>query len=74
MSTIGCAQNDFQARGTFGVDCAPILREDLHNLRTDRNKLPLGQCYVGVRSGVPKLISIIEVSFGATRAPILRED
>ena len=48
MSTIGYAQHDFQAHGTFGADRAPILREDLHNLKTGRNKLPLDQCYLGV--------------------------
>ena len=48
MSTIGYAQNDFQARGTLGADRAPILSEDLHNLKTDRNKLPHDQCYLGI--------------------------
>jgi hypothetical protein len=32
-------QNDFQAYGPFGANCAPMLRRDLHYVQTDRNKL-----------------------------------
>ena len=74
MSTIGCAQNDFQARGTFSADRAPILREDLHNLKTDQNKLPLDIHYLGAPFGCAQSDFLACGTFGANRAPILRRD
>jgi hypothetical protein len=45
-STIGCAQNDFQARCTFSANHAPILRLDSHYLQTNRNELLTHVTYV----------------------------
>ena len=74
MSTIGCAQNDFQALGTFSADRAPILHEDLHNLKTDRNKLPLDIRYLGVPFRCAQSDFHARDTFGANRAPILRRN
>ena len=54
-STIGCVQNDFQAYGMFGTNCAPILHRNW--LPTDRNKTPHDPRHLGVPSGVSKMIS-----------------
>jgi hypothetical protein len=56
-STIGCAQTDFHARGTFIVNRAPILHRDLNNLQTDRNELPLDPRHLGVQLGASNIIS-----------------
>jgi hypothetical protein len=40
-SSIGCVQHDLRAYGTFGRNRAPILRQDLHYLQMDSNKLPI---------------------------------
>jgi hypothetical protein len=52
-----CVQNEFQAYGTFGANCAPILHQDYHYLQTDRNGLPLEPHHLGVSSGASKTIS-----------------
>jgi hypothetical protein len=51
-----CVQNEFQAYGIFGANCAPILRQDYHYLQTDRNGLPLEPRQLGVSSGASKTI------------------
>jgi hypothetical protein len=53
-SFIECVQNDFRAYGTFS---APILRQDLHYLQIDRNKLPLEPCHLEVPLRAMKMIS-----------------
>jgi hypothetical protein len=55
-SSIGCVQNDFRAYGTFGVNNAPILRQDVHHLHMDLNELPLEPCHLGVSLGASKMI------------------
>jgi hypothetical protein len=57
-STIGWAQNDFEAHGTFSANRAPMLRRDWHYLQMVQNELPLDTCHLGVPSGVPKMISM----------------
>jgi hypothetical protein len=52
-----CVHNEFQAYGTFGANCAPILRQDYHYLQTDRNGLPLEPRHLGVSSGAFKTYS-----------------
>jgi hypothetical protein len=54
MSSIGCAQNNFWAYGTFIPDHAPILHRDLHYLQTDQNEFPLDPI---VPASAPKMIS-----------------
>ena len=71
---IGCAQNDFHARGTFGANRAPILREVYHNLKMDRNMLSLDIHYLGVPFGCAQSDFHAHGTFGANRAPILRQD
>jgi hypothetical protein len=56
-SSMRCVQNNFRAYGTFGINRAPILRQDWHYLQTDRNVLPLEPHHLGVPSGVSKSIS-----------------
>ena len=63
----GCAQSDFHARGTFGANCAPILRRDKHFLQTDRYELPLRST---IRCAQNDFHS--RGTFGANLAPILR--
>ena len=73
-SMIGCAQNDFHARGTFGATRTPILRQNKYYLKMDRNKLPLDIHYLGVPSGCARSDFHARATFGANRAPILRQD
>jgi hypothetical protein len=47
-SSIGCVQDDFRAYGTFGINHAPILRQDSHYLQMDSNELPLELRHLGV--------------------------
>ena len=49
--------NNFGAYGTFGANRALILRQDEHNLQTDRNEHPLVPRLLGVASGASKTIS-----------------
>jgi hypothetical protein len=56
-SSIRSVQNNFWASNMIGANRAPILHQDLHNLQTDTNKLPLKPCHRGVSSGVSKAIS-----------------
>ena len=64
-STIGCAENDFHARGTFDANRATILR--LLTLPPNGPKrASLDQHYLGVRSGVPKIISMPKVHSAQT--------
>jgi hypothetical protein len=60
-SSIGCVQNDYRAYGTFGVNSAPLLLQDWHNLPTDQNELPLEPRHLGAPYG----------TFDANSAPIL---
>jgi hypothetical protein len=55
--SIGCVKNDFRACGSFGANCAPILRQDSHYLQTNWIELPLEPRHLGVPSGVSKMIS-----------------
>ena len=71
---IGCAQNDFRARGIFGETRVPILCQDEHNLKTDRNKLQLEIPYLGVPFGCAQSDFHARVTFGANRAPIFRRE
>jgi hypothetical protein len=43
-----CVQNDCQAYGTFGINKAPILHQDLHYLQMERNELPLEPRNIGL--------------------------
>ena len=64
-STIGCAENDFHARGTFDANRATMLR--LLTLPPNGPKrASLDQLYLGVRSGVPKIISMPKVHSAQT--------
>jgi hypothetical protein len=54
--SIWCVQTDFWACGTFGIICAPILRQDYHYLEIDQNELPLEPCHLGAPSGASKII------------------
>jgi hypothetical protein len=56
-SSIGCAQNDFWAYGTFSVNNAPILSQDYHYFQTEWNELPLEPRHLGEQSGASKMIS-----------------
>jgi hypothetical protein len=56
-STIECIQNEFQAYGTFGVNCASILRQGLHYLQTDWIELWLEPRHIRVSLGASKTIS-----------------
>ena len=55
-STIGCGKNDFQARGTFGPNRAPIVRWDSQYLEIVQNKLPLDPHHQGVPLDASKMI------------------
>jgi hypothetical protein len=55
-STIGCAQNDFQAYGMFSTNRAPIMHRDQHCLQTNLIELPFHPCHLGVPSGASKII------------------
>jgi hypothetical protein len=55
-SSIKCVQNDFQAYGMLGANCAPILQQDLHYLQTYRNEIPHDPCHLEVLSGVSQTI------------------
>jgi hypothetical protein len=57
-STIGCVQNNLWAYNTFDANRAPILHQDLHNLQTEWNEHPPEPRYLGVPSGVLKMISM----------------
>jgi hypothetical protein len=59
--SIGCDQNDCRAYGTFGLNSAPILLQDWHNLPTDRNELPLEPLHLGAPSCMSKMISHLMV-------------
>jgi hypothetical protein len=56
-STIRCVQIDFWGCGTFGVNRAPILRQDYHYLQTNWIKHPLEPRHLGEPSGASKMIS-----------------
>jgi hypothetical protein len=60
-STIGCAQNDFWAYGTFGANRAPIMHRDQHYLQTNRIELPFHPCHLRIPSGAPNTISMLMV-------------
>jgi hypothetical protein len=64
-------QNDFRAYGTFGANRAPILRQEKHYLQTGRNELPLDSRHLCVPMGVPEMVSMPVVHFGANHAPNL---
>ena len=49
-------QNHFRAYGTFDANRAPILRQDWHYVRKDRNELPLEPRHLVVPSGASKTI------------------
>jgi hypothetical protein len=53
-SSIGCAQNDFWAYGTFIPNHTPFLHRDLHYLQTDQNEFILDPI---VLASVTKMIS-----------------
>jgi hypothetical protein len=57
-STIGCAQNDFWAYGTFGANRAPIMHRDQHYLQTNQIELPFHPHHLGDPLGAPKTISM----------------
>jgi hypothetical protein len=56
MSTIGCAQSDFYARGTFDANHIPILSLDQHYLQMCQNEFALDPRHLGVQSGASKMI------------------
>jgi hypothetical protein len=55
-SSIGRIKNYFRAYGTFGVNNAPILRQEYHYVQTDQNELPLEPLHLWVPSGESKMI------------------
>jgi hypothetical protein len=57
MTSIRCVQNDFRAYGMFDANSAPILHQDLHYHRKDRNELQREPRHLVVPSGASKKIS-----------------
>jgi hypothetical protein len=74
-SSIRYVQTDFQACGTFDVNCAPILHQDYHCPKTELNELPLEPHYLAIPSCASKMISypvvclaqIVPLSFTDTK-------
>jgi hypothetical protein len=56
-SSIRCVQTNFEVCGMFGINCAPILRQDYHCLEMDQNELSLVSHHLGVLPGASKIIS-----------------
>ena len=56
-SSIGCAQTDFQAYGTFGANRATIWHRREHCLQIDQNEIAHDPRHLGVPSGESKMIS-----------------
>ena len=65
-STIGCAENDFHARGTFDAKPCNYVALRLTLPPNGPKRASLGQHYLGVRSGVPKIISMPKVHSAQT--------
>jgi hypothetical protein len=56
-STIGCAQNDFHAHGTFGTNNDLSCAEIKTIPKRIEMSFPLDPCLLGVQSRAPKMIS-----------------
>jgi hypothetical protein len=57
-SSVGCAQKDFYAHGTFVANRSPILHRHWLYLWMDQNKHPLDLGHLRVPLGAPKKISL----------------
>jgi hypothetical protein len=73
-SSIGCVHNDYRAYGTFGVNSAPILHQNWHNLPKDQNELLLEPRHLGANIGYVQNDFSPYGMFDVNRAPILHQD
>jgi hypothetical protein len=60
-SSIGFIQNDFQAYGTFGANCASILHRPYQRFQTGRYKIRHDPRHLGVPSCASKMIAELMV-------------